>query len=250
MIRQKNTFKKHQFLTESNKQVALNILKRIIMEKIIIVGSSVHAKVVIDIIEQGGRYKIAGLLDRYRKKGEQTLGYDVLGKEEDLPLLMKSHAVKSIIVAIGDNFARSQVVTQTMNLCPNLMFVSAIHPKASIARDVSIGDGTVIMAGVTVNPCSKIGSFCILNTNSSLDHDSIMDDFSSLAPGVTAGGLCKVGAYAAVSIGAILIDRVCVGEHAVIGAGSTVLGNIESGKLAYGTPAKVIRERNPGDKYL
>jgi len=220
------------------------------MDKIIIIGSSSHARVVIDIVEQEGRYKIAGLLDRYRKEGEQTLGYDVLGKEEDLPLLMKSHALKSIIVAIGDNFARSQVVTQTMNLCSGLLFVSAIHPKASIARDVSIGEGTVIMAGVTVNPCSKIGRFCILNTSSSLDHDSIMDDFSSLAPGVTTGGLCKVGAYAAVSIGAVLIDRVCVGEHTIIGAGSTVFGNIESGKLAYGTPARVIRKRNPGDKYL
>jgi len=220
------------------------------MDKIIIIGSSSHARVVIDIVEQEGRYKIAGLLDRYRKVGEQTLGYDVLGKEEDLPLLMKSHALKSIIVAIGDNFARSQVVTQTMNLCPGLLFVSAIHPKTSIARDVSIGHGTVIMAGVTVNPCSKIGRFCILNTNSSLDHDSIMDAFSSLAPGVTTGGLCKVGAYAAVSIGAILIDRACVGEHTVIGAGSTVLGNIESCKLAYGTPAIAIRKRNPGDKYL
>jgi len=220
------------------------------MDKMVIIGSSGHAKVIIDIVEHEGRFKIAGLLDRYRKVGEQTLGYDVLGQEEDLPSLMKDHALKGAIVAIGDNFIRSKVVARVAEVCPGLPFVTAIHPKTSIARDVSIGDGTIIMAGVIVNPCSSIGRFCILNTNSSLDHDSIMDDFSSLAPRVTTGGNCKVGAYSAVSIGAVLLHGVCVGEHTIIGAGSTVLSNIESHKVAYGNPARVIRERNPGDEYL
>ena len=67
-------------------------------------------------------------------------------------------------------------------VCPDLQFVSAIHPKISIAKDVSVAEGMVIMAGVTINPCCSIGQFCILNTNSSLDHDSVMEDFSSLAP--------------------------------------------------------------------
>lgn len=110
--------------------------------------------------------------------------------------------------------------------------------------------GAVIMAGVAVNPCSSIGRFCILNTNCSLDHDSIMNDFSSLAPRVATGGNCKIGAYTAISIGAILIHGVSVGEHTIVGANSTVLGNIESYKVVYGTPARVIRERKPGDKYL
>ena len=38
--------------------------------------------------------------------------------------------------------------------------------------------------------------------------------------------------------------------HTIIGAGSTVLEDIESHKVAYGSPARVIRGRNPGDKYL
>ena len=53
-------------------------------ERVFVFGASGHAKVVIDILENEGRYKIVGLLDRYRKIGDQTLGYPVLGKEEDL----------------------------------------------------------------------------------------------------------------------------------------------------------------------
>lgn len=220
------------------------------MDNILIIGSSGHAKVIIGIIEQAGRYRIAGLLDRYRKVGEQTLGYQVFGQEEDLPELTRRHTLRGGIVAVGDNFIRSKVAARVREVCPDLPFVSAIHPKASIARDVSIGEGTVIMAGVTINPCCSIGRFCILNTNSSLDHDSVLEDFSSLAPRVSTGGNCRIGAYSAVSIGAVVIHGIRIGEHTVVGAGSTVLKDLDSFTVAYGTPAKRIRDRKPGDKYL
>ena len=220
------------------------------MDNIVIIGSSGHAKVIIDIVEKEGRYNIVGLLDRNRKLGERTLGYRVLGQEEDVPNLAASHTVKGAIVAIGDNFIRSKVAARVTEAYPGILFVSARHPNASIARDVSIGEGTVIMAGATVNPCSSIGRFCILNTNSSLDHDSVMEDFSSLAPGATTGGNCRIGSYSAISIGAVLIHGVHIGEHAVLGAGSTALKNLDSLKVAYGTPARVVRDRKPGDKYL
>lgn len=220
------------------------------MDNIVLIGSSGHAKVIIDIVEHEGRYKIAGLFDEYRKVGEQTLGYQILGREEDLLQLMTSHILIGVIVAIADNFIRSKVAAFVEEVCPDLPFISAMHPKAYIAKDVSIGEGTVIMAGVNVNPSCSIGRFCILNTNSSLDHDSVMEDFSSLAPGVTTGGNCRIGGYSAVSIGAVLIHGVHIGEHTVIGAGSTVMKHCEPFKVAYGTPAKTIRERKPGDKYL
>ncbi len=49
---------------------------------------------------------------------------------------------------------------------------------------------------------------------------------------------------------AVLVNRVQVGEHSVVGAGSVVLKPIKSFVVAYGSPAKRIRNRKPGDKYL
>ena len=220
------------------------------MNNIVLIGSSGHAKVIIDIVQQEGKYNVVGLLDRHRQVDETTLGYRILGKEEDLPALKKVYSLMGVIVAIGDNFYRSKVVALIRKICPDLPFVCAIHPKASIGTDVSIGEGTVIMAGVTINPCSSVGRFCILNTNSSLDHDSTMEDFASLAPGVTTGGNCRIGKYSALGIGATLIHDVQVGKQSVIGAGALVMKSIESFAVAYGTPAIVIRHRKPGDKYL
>lgn len=220
------------------------------MENIVIIGASGHAKVIIDIVERQGKYTIVGLLDQNRKPGEEVLFYQVLGRQDDLPELMHGRGLRGILVAIGDNSTRSKVAAQVRETCPDLPFVSAIHPNASIARDVAIGEGTVIMAGAAVNPCCSIGRFCILNTNSSLDHDSTMEDYSSLAPRAATGGNCRIGTYSALGIGATLIHGVQIGEHTVIGAGATVLGHVGAFKVAYGTPAKTIRQRERHDSYL
>ena len=215
-----------------------------------ILGSSGHAKVIIDIVEQEGRYGIAGLLDRYRMVGEQTLGYPILGKEADLSKIASSHQLGGVIVAVGDNHIRSQVVARVKVSCPGLRFVRAVHPRGSIAEGVDIGEGSVIMAGVVISPGCSIGRFCIVNTNASLDHDSCMDEFSSLGPRASVAGTCRIGAYSAIGIGAVMVPDIHVGEHAVIGAGSTVLSNVESFKVAFGTPARVVRDRKPGDEYM
>ncbi len=220
------------------------------MENILILGAGGHAKVIVDIVEEAGKYNLVGILDQNFAEKEPLLGYPLLGKEEDLPKLIKEHAIRGIIIAIGDNFIRSEVAKGIKENYPELSFPSAIHPKTIIAKDVKIGEGTVIMAGVSINPGSTIGSFCILNTNAIFDHDSSMGDFSSLAPGVTVGGDCQVGSHSAIGIGSTILHGIKVGEHSVIGAASLVNKRISPYTVAYGLPAKEIRTRKIGEKYL
>lgn len=220
------------------------------MLNIIVVGSSGHAKVVVDIIERERKFNIVGFCDSFRSVGEETAGYQVLGSEQDLPDLISKYAIMGAIVAIGDNSIRLKVTSAIRAICPDLKFVSAIHPSSSIGKGVVIGEGTVVMAGAVVNPHSRVGDFCILNTLSSLDHDSVLGDFASLAPGVRTGGSCRIGKLSAIGIGAVLVHNICVGEEAVIGAGSTVMKDVDSLVVAYGTPAKMIRKRESGERYL
>ena len=220
------------------------------MKNILIIGSSGHAKVVIDIIEKESKYQILGLLSRDQAAGEKVFDYEILGKQEELGTLLKEHTVNGIFVAVGDNFMRSKVSNFLAENHPQLEIISTIHPSAIIGRDVNIGKGTVIMAGAVINPSSSIGDFCIINTNASLDHDCIMGDFSSLAPGVITGGDCQIGEYSAIGIGATLLHGIQIGKETVIGATSLVNKNIPPSNIAYGIPAKVIRKREAGEKYL
>jgi acetyltransferase-like isoleucine patch superfamily enzyme len=101
-----------------------------------------------------------------------------------------------------------------------------------------------------INPNAGVGAFCIVNTNASLDHDSVMEEFASLAPNASTGGNVRIGAFSAICQGANVIHGLAIGEHTVVGAGSTVLHSLPPFVVAYGTPARVVTNRQAGDKYL
>ncbi len=218
--------------------------------KIVIIGSRGHAKVIIDIVEKQNIFSIVGLIDSNRAVGENTLGYPIIGNEDDLPSLIAVHNIEGCIIAVGDNWKRKLVLEKLNSNTNAIEFVTAIHPSAQIGKNVTIGKGSVIMAGVIINSDAKIGKFAIINTKASIGHDCSLGDFVSLAPNVTLGGNVIIGNYSAISISATLIHSITVGEHSVVGAGSVVLHNIDNLKLSYGVPAKVVRDRNVGDKYL
>ena len=58
-----------------------------------------------------------------------------------------------------------------------------IHPQSVISRRVTIGKGTVIMAGVIINSDTNIGEGCIINTGASVDHDCNIGDFVHVSVG-------------------------------------------------------------------
>lgn len=219
-------------------------------QKIAIVGASGHGRVVLDVLEKQGGREIVGFVDAGRPAGDSELGYPIIGNEDALVALAAAGGVDGFIVAIGDNAIRLTVVSRILQKLPTLELISGVHPDAALGRHVTIGSGSVVMAGVCINSCSTIGRGCILNTRSSLDHDSSMGDFSSLGPGVTTGGNCTIGDGAAVGIGATLIHGVTIGMHTVVGAGATVVRDLAPKQVAYGSPARVVRPRDIGDRYL
>jgi sugar O-acyltransferase (sialic acid O-acetyltransferase NeuD family) len=133
---------------------------------------------------------------------------------------------------------------------PDFPFVTAIHPSAQLGHNVRIGNGSVVMAGAVINSDAHVGEFCIVNTNASLDHDCSMGDFSCLLPGATVGGDTRIGRFSVVALGARVIHGITIGEHVVVGAGATVLSDLPDQCVAVGTPARIVRKREPGEKYL
>jgi acetyltransferase-like isoleucine patch superfamily enzyme len=60
----------------------------------------------------------------------------------------------------------------------------------------------------------------------------------------------RIKKYAAVTLGVTILDRVSIGENSVIGSGSLVTKSIPDNVLAYGAPAKVMRNREEGERFL
>lgn len=54
-------------------------------EKIILIGGGGHCRSCIDVIEQEGRFEIAGIMERpNNSKSSIVLGYAILGTDDDL----------------------------------------------------------------------------------------------------------------------------------------------------------------------
>ncbi len=216
------------------------------MENIIIIGASGQAKAVIDVIEKQGKYNILCLLDNDPKRiGLNILGYTVCNEED-----VSFRAVNTGIVAIGDNYRRYVVTNKIVKRNADFKFIKAIHPGATIGKNVEIGSGTVIMGGVVINSDTTIGEHCVINSRCSVDHDNKIHNYSTLSPGVTLGGNVTIGKLTNISLGANVIHGITIGDGVVIGAGSTVIRNIPDNMLAYGLPAKIVRRRELDEKYL
>lgn len=220
------------------------------MQNVIIFGASGHGSVVLDCIEQEGKYNVIGFVDSFKIRGSKINGYQVLGSEFDLPFIMSRFNIAGGIVAIGDNWTRKLIVERIIKIIPNFKFINVVHPNAVLGKDVLLGCGNVFMPGAIVNANAIIHHFCIINTNASLGHDSIMGSYSSLAPAVCCGGGFKLGQFSAVSLGVNIINGIEIGRHTVIGAGSLVVNSFGNNLMVYGSPAKTIRKRENGERYL
>lgn len=116
------------------------------------------------------------------------------------------------------------------------------HPNSVIASSVEIGTGSHIGPLSVISPYAVIGNACVVNRNASVGHHTILEDFACINPGANIAGICHLGKNVMIGAGATVIDQVKIGENTIIGAGSVVTKNIPANVIAYGSPARVIRE--------
>lgn len=214
-----------------------------------IFGASGHAKAIINAL-LSNNIQPRGYIDSVKEMNSFVMGFPVLGNEAQLSDILANTNISSIILAIGDNYSRMLVAQRLQKQYPELKFPSVFHLNTIVSTSAIFGKGSVVLPGAVIGPEAILGDFCIINTNASLDHDGKMDDFSSLAPNSVTGGNVAIGKLSAIGLGAMLLHKISVGSNSVVGAGAVVTKNIPDNSVAYGNPAKIIRQRKQGEKYL
>jgi len=209
------------------------------MRKVFVYGAGGHAKVVAEILRLNGD-EVTGFIDSVNpeRKGESFYGSTILGGEEVLAELLHQ-GVRSCIVGFGDNRLRCKTARRLVEM--GFSLVSALHPNAVCAADVSIGEGTVVASGAVVGPSSRIGRNVIVNTQASLDHDCVVCDGAHVGPGAIVTGVVRVGECAWIGAGAVIADHKSVGADAIVGAGAVVVKDVPEAVVVMGVPARVSR---------
>ena len=69
----------------------------------------------------------------------------------------------------------------------------------------------------------------------------------TIAPGVNIGGNTRIGRGSSVGIGAIVKDRVDIGNYSIVGAASYVNKDVLHSEIVIGVPAKVVQSYKPNN---
>lgn len=206
--------------------------------QIVVWGAQGHAKVVVEAIRLGGRWRIAGFIDDMapQRAGEAFAGAQVLGGREVLPSL-RAAGVKAMALAFGNNPGRWRLMNEMRAL--GFEFPPLVHPSAVVAADAELGEGCFIGPLAVVNPAARIGSQTIVNSAAVVEHDCVIGHAAHLSPRACLAGNVTVGDFSWIGAGSTVREKLSVGSEVTVGMGSVVVHSLPSRVVAYGCPARI-----------
>lgn len=126
-----------------------------------------------------------------------------------------------------------------------LEFHTLIHPRAFVSPLAKLAPGVFVGANSVIGPGAALGRHVFVNRGVTIGHDTHIGAFSRIQPGSNVGGLSRIGQGVTIAIGATLIERLHIGDHAFIGAGAVAITDINAGALMVGVPAKFKKSVMP-----
>lgn len=213
-------------------------------EKILIIGHGEHATMVVDNIEEQNVYEIMGYSTNDASKiHTRAYGYPVICLDQDIPEVLKNTPeIKGYILGIGMSSGSMKLRHEIAAWMDNLTTaVNIIHPAAIISKHAQIGNGNLIEAFTKVANGAIIGNHCIINSFSAVNHDQTIGNNVLIAGNVSMAGR-SIGSNTIIADGASIGFKKNVGSNCIIGDGAVVTKDIPDNVIAFGSPAKIIRE--------
>lgn len=210
-------------------------------EKVVLIGSGQHARVVMYNMKVQGKYEVACFLDADKNKvGKKYENYLIEGTYNDAEDIRKKYNTNKFFIAFGNMRYRKKVFEEFVN--NGWEAVNIIHPDAVISTDAKLGRGILIECGCLITPNPVIGDNVVINTGSQVNHDNIVKDHVYIASGVVLSGGVTIKENTLIDDGVVVTLGRTVGKNCIVGAGAIVTKDIDDNSVAYGVPAKVIRK--------
>lgn len=206
------------------------------MKELLLIGGGGHCKSCIDVIEQEGTYRIAGIVDVSEKMNQKILGYKVIATDAGLPRLVKEH--ENFLVTMGQIKSadkRIRLFEKIKELGGKLPVI--ISPLAYVSRHASIEEGTIVLHHSLVNAEARIGRNCIINTGALIEHDVLIEDHCHVATNAVINGGVKIGRGTFFGSNSVAREYIEIGNNCVIGMGTSLLQKVLPGES--GNPARM-----------
>lgn len=117
--------------------------------------------------------------------------------------------------------------------------VSYVHPSATVADNVTIGENTFIFEDQTIQPFVDIGDNVVLWSGNHIGHHSTIGDHCFITSHVVVSGHCTVEQNSFLGVNATISDGLTLGEQCIIGAGATVVSDTKPDGVYIGQKARL-----------
>lgn len=189
-------------------------------DKLILIGGGGHCASCIDVIEQEGKFKIDGIIDKRENVGLSLLGYKYIGTDDEISCLIKQDY--EFLITLGQIKSPKLRMKLFYSLSVNnAKIATIISPRSYVSKYAKVGVGSIVMHDVLINAYAQVGLNCIINTKALIEHSAIIEDHCHISTSSTVNGDCliKEGSF--------------IGSNSVCqeGAESEPMGFLSAGKL-------------------
>ena len=200
------------------------------MDKILLIGAGGHARSCIDVLEEENQFEIAGLIEKGESISNESLGYPVIGTDDDLKVLRQQY--KNALITVGQ-IKSPKIRIKLYQLLKELDFTLPVivSSQAYVSKHAQIGEGSIIMHGVIINANAKIGNNCIINNRALIEHDAVIGDHCHIATGAIINGEVSVGNETFIGSGAVTKQCISIGNNCIVSAGIVLKRDVEPNQL-------------------
>jgi sugar O-acyltransferase (sialic acid O-acetyltransferase NeuD family) len=205
---------------------------------IFIVGAGGLGLEMLAMLKSFPEYTANGFYDDHIENGAVVHGLVCLGTINELAEVQNETYV---IIAIGEP-SEKKLVIDKIRASKHIHFPSFIHPTAILLneKEIKIGRGTIITAGVVLTTHIQIGDFVLINLNSTIGHHVQVYNFTSIMPGVNVAGKVSIDEAVLIGSGANVLNGLTIGSQAKVGSGAVVTKDVEANQTVVGIPAKPL----------
>lgn len=123
-----------------------------------------------------------------------------------------------------------------------LSFCTLVHRTAYVSPLATLGEGVFVGANSVIAPGTTLAEHVFVNRGVTVGHDNQIGAYSRIQPGASLGGLSVYGRAVTVGLGATVLERLCIGDNAVIAGGAVVLADVPAAVMVAGVPATVRKQ--------